>query len=64
MEGEKSRPLEHAQGLKRYNDRRMTRGQTACSLGGTANLGLLLPYFILTIVIAVFQKTFAPSMDY
>ena len=24
--------LEHAHGLKRYNDRRMTRGQTTCSL--------------------------------
>ena len=35
--------LEHAHGLKRYNDRRMTRGQTTCSLGGTASLALLLP---------------------
>ena len=43
--------FEHAYGLKRYNDRRMTRGQTTCSLGGTASLGLLLPYFILTIFI-------------
>ena len=40
--------FEHAHRLKRYNDRRMTRGQTTCSLGGTASLGLLLPYFILT----------------
>ena len=55
--------FKHAHGLKRYNDRRMTRGQTTCSLGGTASLGLLLPYFILTIVIAVFPKTIAPSMD-
>ena len=55
--------FEHAHGLKRYNDRRMTRGQTTCSLGGTASLGLLLPYFILTIFIAVFPKTIAPSMD-
>ena len=42
--------FEHAHGLKRYNDRRMTRGQTTCSLG------LLLPYFILTIFIAVSRK--------
>ena len=55
--------FEHAHGLKRYNDRRMTRGQTTCSLGGTASLGLLLLYFILTIFIAVFLKTIAPSMD-
>ena len=56
--------FEHAHGLKRYNDRRMTRGQTTCSLGGTASLGLLLlPYFILTIFIAVFPKTIAPPMD-
>ena len=27
----------------------MTRDQTTCSLGGNASLGLLLPYFILTI---------------
>ena len=27
--------FEHAHGLKQYNDRRMTRGQTTCSLGGT-----------------------------
>ena len=53
----------HARGLKRYNDRRMTRGQTTCRLGGTASLGLLSPYFILTIFIAVFPKTIAPSMD-
>ena len=33
--------FEHAHGLKRYNDRRMTRGQTTCSLRGTASLGLL-----------------------
>ena len=26
----------------------MTRGQTTCTLGGIASLGLLLPYFILT----------------
>ena len=32
--------FEHAHGLKRYNDRRLTRGQTTCSLGGTASLGL------------------------
>ena len=49
--------FEHAHVLKRYNDRRMTRGQTTCSLG------LLLPYFILTIFIAVFPKTIAPSMN-
>ena len=55
--------FEHAHGLKRYNDRRMTRGQTTCNLGGTTSLGLLLPYFILTIFIAVFLKTIAPSMD-
>ena len=55
--------FEHAHGQKRYNDRRMTRGQTTCSLGGTTSLGLLLPYFILTIFIAVFPKTIAPSMD-
>ena len=30
--------FEHAHGLKRYNDRRMTRGQTTCNLGGTASL--------------------------
>ena len=30
--------FEHAHGLKRYNDRRMTRGQTTCSLGGIASL--------------------------
>ena len=35
----------------------MTRGQTSCSLGGTDSLGLLFPYFILTIFIAVFPKT-------
>ena len=46
-----------------YNDRRMTRGQTTSSLGGTANFGLLLPYFILKIFIAVFPKTITPSMD-
>ena len=34
----------HAHGLKRYHDRRMTRGQTTCSLGGTASLGPLLPF--------------------
>ena len=55
--------FEHAHGLKRYNDRRMTRDQTTCSLGGTASLGLLLPYLILTIFIAVFPKTITPSMD-
>ena len=55
--------FEHAHGLKRYNDRRMTRSQTTCSLGGTASLGLLLPYFILTIFTAVFPKSIAPSMD-
>ena len=54
--------FEHAQGLKRYNDRRMTRGQTTCSLRGTASLGLLLPYIILTIFNAVFPKTIAPLM--
>ena len=52
--------FEHALGLKRYNDGRMTCSQTTCSLGGTASLGLLLPYFILTIFIAVFPKTIAP----
>ena len=55
--------FEHAHGLKRYNDGRMARGQTTCSLGGTASLGLVLPHFILTIFIAVFPKTIAPSMD-
>ena len=55
--------FEHAQGLKRYNDRRITRGQTTCSLGDTASLGLLLPYFILTVFIAFFPKTIAPSID-
>ena len=35
--------FEHAHGLKRYNDRRMTLCQTTCSLGGNASLGLLLP---------------------
>ena len=54
--------FEHAHGLKRYNDRRMTRGQTTCSLGVIASLGLVLPYFILTIFIAVFPKTIAPPM--
>ena len=49
--------FEHALGLKRYNDRRMTRGQTACSLRGTASLGLLLPFFILKIFITVLPKT-------
>ena len=53
---------EHAHVLKQYNDRRMIRGQTTCSLGGTAN-GLLLPCFILTIFVAVFPDTTAPSMD-
>ena len=53
--------FEHAH-VKRYYDRRMILGQTTCSLGGTAN-GLLLPCFILTIFIAVFPKTIAPSMD-
>ena len=33
------------------------------SLRGTASLGLLLPFFILTGFIAVFPKTIAPSMD-
>ena len=51
--------FEHAHGLKQYNGRRMTRGQMTCSLGGTASLGLLLPYFILTIFTAVF-----PENDY
>ena len=56
--------FEHAHELKRYNDKvKLTCGQTTCSLGGTATLGLLLPYFILTIFIAVFPKTIAPSMD-
>ena len=50
--------FEHAHGLKRYNDSEMTLGR-----GGTASLGLLLPYFILTILIAVFPKTSAASMD-
>ena len=54
---------EHAHEAKRHNDRRMTRGQTTCSLGGTASLGLLLPFFILTIFIAVFPKTIVPSVD-
>ena len=53
--------FEYAHGIKRYNDRGMTRGQTTCSLGGIASLGLLLPYFILIIFIAVFPKTNAPS---
>ena len=48
--------FEHAYGLRRYNDRRMTRSQTTCSLGGTASLGLLLTLSF----IAVFPKT---SMD-
>ena len=34
--------FEYAHGLKQYNDRRMTRGQTTCSLGGTASPRLLL----------------------
>ena len=55
--------FEHAHGLKRYNDRRVTRRQTTSSLGGTASLGLLLPYFILTIFIAVFPKRIACSFD-
>ena len=56
--------FEHAHELKRCNDKvKLTCGQTTCSLGGTATLGLLLPYFILTIFIAVFPKTIAPSMD-
>ena len=55
--------FEHAYRLKRYNDRRMTRDQTTCSLGGTASLGLLLSYFILVIFIAAFPKTIAPSID-
>ena len=46
--------FKHAHGLKQYNDGRMTRGQTTCGL---------LPYFILTIFIAFFPKTIAPSMD-
>ena len=54
--------FEHAHGVKRYNDRRMTRGQKTCSLGGTASLGFLLYYFIFTIFITVFPKTIAPSM--
>ena len=49
--------LEHAHGLKRYNDRGMTGGQT------TNSLGLLLPYFILTIFIVAFPKTIARSID-
>ena len=56
--------FEHAHGLKQYNDRRMNRGQTTCSLGGTTSLGLLSPYFIFPIFIAIFPKTIAPSMDY
>ena len=48
--------FEHAHGLKRYNDRRMTRGQTTCSFGGIASLGLLLRYFILTIFIGAFPR--------
>ena len=55
--------FEHAYRLNRYYDRRMTRGRTTCSLGDTTSLGLLLPYFILTVFIAVFPKTIAPSMD-
>ena len=55
--------FERAHGLKRYNDGRMTRGKTTCSLGGTASLVVLLPYFILTIFIPIFPKTIAPSMD-
>ena len=57
--------FEHAHGLKRYNDSsNATGGQTTCSLRGTASLGLVLPYIILTIFIPVFPKTIAPSMDY
>ena len=41
----------------------MVKRQTTCSLGGTASLGLLLPYFIPTIFIAVFPKKIAPSFD-
>ena len=37
--------FEHAHGLNRYNDRRKTHGQTPCSLGGTASLGLLFTLF-------------------
>ena len=55
--------FEHAHVLKLYKGRRMTRGQTTCSLGGTASLGLLLPYFILTNFIAVFPKTIAPWIN-
>ena len=54
--------FEHAHGLKRYRDRRITRDQTSCNLGGTTGLGLLLPYFVLTIFIAVFPKTIVSSM--
>ena len=47
--------FEHAHGLKRYHDRRMTRGKTTCSLG------LLLLILFLQIFIAVFP--IVPSMD-
>ena len=37
-------------------------GQTTCNLGGTASFGLVLPYFILTIFIAVFPKAIAHGL--
>ena len=51
--------FEHAHGIKRYNDKKVTRGQTTSGLVGTARLEFLLPYFILTIFIAVFPNTVA-----
>ena len=58
--------FEHAHRLKRYNDRRMSRGQAICSLGGTASLELLLPYlfsFLQFLLPFSVPKTIAPSMD-
>ena len=48
--------FEHAHGLKRYNDRRMARGQTTCSLGGTASLRLLLPPFSFSQLLLLFSR--------
>ena len=41
----------------------MTEIKRPVVFGGTASLGLLLPYFILTIFIVAFPKTIAPSID-
>ena len=48
--------FEHAHGIKRYNDGRMTRGQTTCSPRGTASLGLFYLISFLQFLLPFSQK--------